>query len=309
MYSVNDIKNYLGDEVKYFGNENANFDKVSNLDDADGTSLVWIKKINEDFFETLNNSKASIIVCPEFDIENGDVFQNKFLVLAVNPKLVFIRLAEKFFVRKISAHIHNSAVIDSEAILGKNVYIGPNTVIEKCIIGENCVIHGNCYIFSGTRIGNGVKIFPGTVIGSDGFGYTRSGNGKLEKFPHFGGVEISDEVEIGSNTSIDRGTLGNTVIEEGVKIDNLVHVAHNVFIGKHSMVIANSMIGGSTKIGAYSWIAPSVNLMNQIVIGKNVTIGMGSVVTKNVPDNETWTGIPAKEFKEFLELQKKLKNL
>jgi len=147
------------------------------------------------------------------------------------------------------------------------------------------------------------------VIGADGFGYQRNDKGEFEKFPHIGGVVIKDNVEIGSNTSIDRGALGNTIIEEGAKIDNLVHIAHNVKVGKHSAVIANSMIGGSTIIGDYSWVAPSVCMRDQISTGNNVTIGLGAVVLKSIPEGETWTGSPAKPLAEFLELQKKLKKL
>ena len=120
---------------------------------------------------------------------------------------------------------------------------------------------------------------------------------------------IEDFVEVGSNTSIDRGSLGNTIIKEGAKIDNLVHIAHNVIVGKSCLVIANSMIGGSTIIDDFSWIAPSASILNQVKIGKNVTVGMGAVVTKSIPDGETWTGVPAKPMQEFLEIQKKIKAL
>jgi UDP-3-O-[3-hydroxymyristoyl] glucosamine N-acyltransferase len=152
-------------------------------------------------------------------------------------------------------------------------------------------------------------IHAGSVIGADGFGYSRNDDGELEKFPHIGSVVIEDRVEIGSNTSVDRGTLSNTVIREGAKIDNFVHVAHNVVIGKHAAVIAHAMIGGSTEIGDYGWIAPSAALMNGLHIGKGATVGLGAVVTKNIPDNETWAGVPAMPLKEFVAIQKKMKEL
>jgi UDP-3-O-[3-hydroxymyristoyl] glucosamine N-acyltransferase len=117
---------------------------------------------------------------------------------------------------------------------------------------------------------------------------------------------IEDRVEIGSNASIDRGTLSNTIIGEGAKIDNLVHIAHNVHIGKHAAVIAHAMIGGSTEIGDYTWIAPSAALMNGLHIGRQATVGLGAVVTKDIPDYETWTGVPAMPLKDFVAIQRKL---
>ncbi|MFA6455573.1 MAG: UDP-3-O-(3-hydroxymyristoyl)glucosamine N-acyltransferase, partial [Bacteroidota bacterium] len=168
---------------------------------------------------------------------------------------------------------------------------------------------GQCYIYDNVRIGKNVIIQAGAVIGGDGYGYSRNDKGEFEKFPHVGAVLIEDDVEIGANTCVDRGTLGNTIIREGAKIDNLVHIAHNVTVGKHAAVIAQSMIGGSTVIGDYGWIAPSASLMNGIKIGSKVTVGLGAVVTKNIPDGETWAGVPAQPLRDFVSIQKKLKEL
>jgi UDP-3-O-[3-hydroxymyristoyl] glucosamine N-acyltransferase len=154
-------------------------------------------------------------------------------------------------------------------------------------------------------LGNGAFLSGGPV----GFGYSRNEKGELEKFPHLGGVVIEDDVDIGSNTSIDRGTLGNTLIRQGAKIDNLVHIAHNVVVGKHAAVIAHAMIGGSTVIGDYGWVAPSAALMNGIAIGTYATVGLGAVVTKDIPADETWAGIPARPLKEFSAIQRALKGL
>lgn len=147
------------------------------------------------------------------------------------------------------------------------------------------------------KMGIGIKIGKGTIIGADGFGYERNEKNELEFFPHIGGVIIEDDVEIGCNVCIDRGVLGDTIIHKGVKIDNLVHIAHNVEIGKHTAIIANAMIGGSVKIGSYSWIAPSASILNGVTIGNNVIIGMGAVVLKDISDGETWAGVPAKKLR------------
>jgi UDP-3-O-[3-hydroxymyristoyl] glucosamine N-acyltransferase len=285
------------------------FDNVATIENADEYSLIWIKPNKNNKEELIRNTKAAVIVCDNSVKVDEQVLLKKCLILCENPKLVFIRIAAHFFYQKYNYGIHPSAQIRDEAVIDPESYIGPNTYIGRSRIGKGTIIHGNCFIYDHVQIGNNVTIHAGTVIGSDGFGYSRNESGELEKFPHFGGVVIEDFVEIGSNTSIDRGSLGNTIIREGAKIDNLVHIAHNVVVGKSSLVIANAMIGGSTTIDDYSWVAPSASLLNQIKIGKNVTVGMGAVVTKNIPDGETWTGVPAKPLKEFLEIQKKIKEL
>lgn len=143
-------------------------------------------------------------------------------------------------------------------------------------------------------MGKNVKIHSGTVIGEDGLGFVKNEKNEWEKFPHFGRVIIGDNVEIGANCVIDRGTLGDTVIGEGTKLENLIHVAHNSKIGKHCSIVAVTYIGGSSVIGDYTWIGPQVCIRDQIKIGKNCLIGMGSVVTKDIPDNWVVMGIPAK---------------
>ncbi len=132
------------------------------------------------------------------------------------------------------------------------------------------------------------------MIGADGFGYERNEVGELEKFPHVGGVLIEDNVEIGANSCIDRGSLGDTRICQGARIDNLVHIAHNVYVGRHAVVIANAMVGGGTHIGDFAWVAPSACLRDRIKIGDKSLVGLASLVTKDVPNGETVLGCPAR---------------
>jgi UDP-3-O-[3-hydroxymyristoyl] glucosamine N-acyltransferase len=307
--NLNDIKTYLDDDALIIGNQNFVVSNVQTAEKINSDSLDWLSPLKKDKIHYLINSKAKVIIC-EIGIPIDEVdLVTKCVIQVKNPKLTFIRIVSHFFQNNILSGIHPSAIIDPTAIIHESSYIGPNTIIGKCIIGRNTIVYGNCFLYDNTRLGDHVTIHAGTVIGAEGFGYQRNEKGEFEKFPHIGGVVIGDHVDIGSNTSIDRGALGDTIIEEGAKIDNLVHIAHNVRVGKHSAIIAHAMIGGSTVIGDYSWIAPTATLRDQIAIGNNVTVGMGAVVTKNIPEGETWTGSPAKNLQDFLELQKKLKQI
>ena len=141
-----------------------------------------------------------------------------------------------------------------------------------------------------------MKIGPGGTIGFDGFGYEKNEEGGWESFPHYGRVVIGDNVEIKANVNIDRGNLGDTVIEAGTKIDCLTHIAHNAHIGRNCIIVCLVCIAGSAKIGDNSWIAPGAIIRNKIRVGKNVVVGMGAVVTKDVEDGVTVIGNPARRF-------------
>lgn len=300
---------FLDSNATIKGNRDFIVSNVQTAENINEESLDWVNPLRKDKIDYINNSKAKAIIC-EADISTDDIdLSNKCIIHVKNPKLTFIRIVSHFFQTNNYIGIHPSAIIHPKAIIDETSYIGPNTYIGRCLIGKNTIIHGNCYLYDNTQVGDHVTIHAGTVIGAEGFGYQRNEQGEFEKFPHIGGVIIGDNVDIGSNTSIDRGALGNTIIGEGAKIDNLVHIAHNVKVGKHSAVIAHAMVGGSTIIGDYSWVAPSVALRDQIAIGNHVTVGIGAVVTKSITDGETWTGSPAKPLQEFMDLQKKLKNI
>lgn len=308
-YSIKDIKKVLGSDIKVIGEKkNLFFNNIMSIEQANSNSLVWIDSRKKNKQELIKRTKARFVICGE-DINVEDLIDKLVLIVVKNPKLSFIKIAANLFSKPVRFGIHPTAFINKKAKIHKNVHIGPFSYIGVCEIKKGAVIYGNTFIYDNVSIGENVIIHAGCVIGADGFGYSKDEKQEFEKFPHFGGVIIEKQVEIGANTCIDRGTLGYTLVREGAKIDNLVHIAHNVVIGKHTAVVANSMIGGSTIIGDYSWIAPSAFLMNKIRIGDNVTVGMGAIVTKDIPDGETWAGSPARPIKEFIELLKKLKNL
>lgn len=223
------------------------------------------------------------------------------LLVSDHPRLSFMRLASRHFPPpRPAAGIHPTAwvdpssVVDPEASVGAFCFVGP-----RCRIGAGSVLHPHVTLYEQVAIGERVTIHAGSAIGADGFGYERAEDGALEKFPHVGGVLIEDEVEIGSNTSIDRGSLENTILRRGCKVDNQVHVAHNVEIGEDAVVIAQSMIGGSVRIGARAWLAPAAVVMNQVRIGADALVGLGAVVTKDVAVSAVMIGAPAIPEAEF----------
>ena len=272
-------------------------DKTLPILEADEYSLCWISAQRKDFQTLIQGSASRLIICSNQIKLNLDAYPNKCFLQVPNPRLTFLRVAKDLFSSPKPYAIHKSCVIDPQAKVAQSCSIGPFTYLGNCIIGKGTSIGGNCFIHDGVQIGENVKIGSGTVIGSDGFGYELNENGEYEKFPHLGGVQIHQNVEIGSNVSIDKGSLGNTVIYEGVKIDNLVHIAHNVQIGRNSSIVAHAMIGGSVIIGEGVWVSPSASIIDGIRIGDFAFIGLGAVVVKEVPENEVWAGCPAKFMK------------
>lgn len=148
------------------------------------------------------------------------------------------------------------------------------------------------------KIDESVKYIIPCSLGHDGFGWVRDENGELIKMPHAGNIVIGKEVSLGAFVCIDRAVVGSTIIDDGTKIDNLVHVGHGAKIGKHCLIVAGAVLGGSCEIGDYSYIGMGALIKNKIKVGKNCTIGMGAVVTKDVPDGETWVGNPARKLEK-----------
>lgn len=254
---------------------------------------------------------GATVVCNEAVAAMISSEQDATLLIATNARLAFMRAARTFFAPP--GHVpgvHPSAVVASDAVVDPTAHVGPGVVVGSgSRIGPNAVIHPNVVIYDRVTIGARVIVNAGTVIGADGFGYERNEVGELEKFPHLGGVVIEDDVEIGSNTSIDRGTLGDTMIHQRARIDNQVHLAHNVVVGEDAAVIAQAMVGGSVVIGPRAWLAPAAVVMNKVAVGADATVGLGAVVVKAVQDGQTVMGSPAVPDAEFKANRKALKAL
>lgn len=204
----------------------------------------------------------------------------------------------------VSARLEDNVTVEAGAVIGKNVELGAGTVVSAtAVIAENCKIGRDCYIGPGVSvqyalIGNRAKLHAGVRIGQDGFGYV-AGEAGVEKVPQLGCVVIQDDVEIGANTTVDRGALHNTVIGEGTKIDNLVQIAHNVRIGRFCLIAAHCGISGSCVIGDMTQLGGRVGLADHLVIGSKVQVAAASGVMNDIPDGEKWGGIPARPFKQW----------
>ncbi|MBK9109638.1 MAG: UDP-3-O-(3-hydroxymyristoyl)glucosamine N-acyltransferase [Saprospiraceae bacterium] len=290
-----DIEDCLIYDHHILGNPaNIAFTNVKNIDSGDCDSLIWLGAAKAKDPESIKTLTSNLIIAHTSLEALLQPRSQQTIILTDAPKETFICILNKLFVPKVLAGVHPTAIINEEAQIGSDVSIGAYCVIGKCTIGDGCMIHSHCVIHDQSIIGKRVLIKSHTTIGSDGFGYSKALDGNYIKFPHLGGVILEDDVEIGSNTCIDRGTLGNTIIGANSKIDNLVHVAHNVKLGKNCLVIANVLIGGSTELGDHCWIAPSATLRDGLKIVSGVTIGMGALVTKDLDVPGIYMGSPAK---------------
>lgn len=238
---------------------------------------------------------AAVIVAQEFGSPPG----GPVAIPTIDPRLAFALVLRRFALGERRTGTEESASIGSDCEIDPTAYVGHHVVIGDGVrIGPNSTIEAQAVISDRSVIGADCLIGAGTVIGSSGFGFERDLEGRWLRLPHIGRVVIEDRVEIGANSCVDRGTLGDTVIRSDAKIDNLCHIAHNVDVGESSLVIAMAMVGGSTKIGADAHVAPGAVLRNNIEIGERSTVGLGAVVTKDVAADDTVIGLPARSMKK-----------
>ena len=197
-------------------------------------------------------------------------------------------------------YLGSFSYIGKNTKIGNNVKIYPNSFVgDNVVIGDNTILFAGARIYSETIIGKDCTIHSGTIIGSDGFGFAPSEDGSYTKVPQIGNVIIEDDVEIGSCTTVDRATLGSTIIRKGVKLDNQIQIAHNVEIGEHTVIASQSGVAGSTKIGKYCVIGGQVGIVGHITIGDHVKIQAQSGVGKNIKDGEVIQGSPAIAYNDF----------
>jgi len=309
---------------KLIGNEKIVIKNLAKIEEAQPGDLTFLYLPAYDkFFPTTHAS--AILVKPDFKKVREDISY----IEVKDPNKAFFKVINQFFTPDFSLQgIDSTSFIHPKAKLGNNVSLGKNVVISSgCVIGDNIkifhntvlhddvVVGNDCLIFSNVSIrekcviGNRVIIHPGTVVGSDGFGYDPDENGVFHKIHQIGIVKIENDVELGANVCIDRASTGATVIKKGVKIDNLVHVAHNVVIGDNTVIAAQAGISGSTKIGKNCLIAGQVGIVGHIEIADNVTIIAQSGISKGISKSGTYFGSPAKEMGTALRLEGHIRSL
>jgi len=299
---------------KLCGDENIVIVGVNEIDKAQKGEITFLR--DRKYVELLKKTKASCVIIPE-DLANLSISTSYIVVK--EPYIAFVKILEIIYSekeKKFYKGIHptvlkgenvkfkNNVSIGPYCILGNNVEIEEGSILVANVfignnvkIGKNVLIYPNVTVLEDTVIGNNVIIHSGTVIGSDGFGYIQK-DGRHIKVPQVGRVVIEDDVEIGANVTIDKATISETRISKGTKIDNLVHIAHNVYIGENVLLLAQVGIAGSSKVGNNSILAGQTGVTDHISIGSNVKAGPRTGIIQNVEDNQVVWGTPPIPFEE-----------
>lgn len=310
-YRLSDLSRLLG--VPFKGDGEVAIDGVGPLETAGPTHLTFLA--NPKYRAKLEGSRAAaVIVDPSLE----DV--GRPILVSSNPYWTMAKAAQLFYDPPPLDHgIHPTAAVSPEAsvasgaAVGPWVYVGPGTSVgggtrlyghvyvgRHVTIGRDCLIYPHVTILDGCRLGDRVIIHSGTVIGSDGFGFAQDDQGRSTKIPQTGIVQIDNDVEIGANCTVDRATFGKTWIQEGVKIDNLVQIAHNVTIGRHSIIVAQVGIAGSVTLGSHVVLGGQVGIAGHLTVGDRVRIAAKSAISHSVDPDQDLMGVPAMPHKQWL---------
>ncbi len=321
---------------KVEGDPNATVDSFGKIEEAKQGQLSFLA--NPKYEEFLYTTKASVLIINEaYELRQPvattlirvpDAYTAFATLLSKYQEIMQQQLSgvqEPSYISKTASY-GKQVFIGAFAYLGEKVKIGDNTKIypqvyigNNVIIGDNCIIHPGVRIYHDCIVGNHVTIHAGTIIGSDGFGFAPQADGSFKKVPQIGNVMIEDHVEIGSNTTIDRATIGSTIIRSGAKLDNLIQIAHNVEIGNSSVIAAQAGISGSTKIGKGVMIGGQAGIVGHIQLGDGAKVNAQSGVSKSIDPGKAVTGSPAHDYTSALrsqavtrklpELEKRVKEL
>lgn len=302
-------------EGEVVGNPNAEVHKLSKIEEGTEGSLTFLA--NPKYINFIYSTQATVTIVnntfePEQDITTTlikveDAYKSfsKLLEYYNQVKLMKSGIEQPSLISEgvtygTDLYLGSFCYIGKNVIIGNNVKIYPNSFIgDNVTIGDNCVFFAGVRIYSETEIGNNCTIHSGTIVGSDGFGFAPLEDGTYSKVPQIGNVIIEDNVEIGACTTVDRATLGSTIIRKGVKLDNHIQVAHNVEIGENTVIAAQTGIAGTTKIGKNCLIGGQVGFAGHLVIGDNVKIQAQSGIGKNLSDGEVVQGSPAFNYGDF----------
>jgi len=316
-----DLVKKLGGEL--IGDSNILINSVASLESAHKNSISFFN--NPRYSDLLRTTKAAVVIVNRESLS----FRSGVSIVIDNPYLYFAKVSQLLNPSKsLKKEVHKSAIIHPSCKLGLDIYIGPNVVIDEnvsiddgvaihagsmieadSVIGKASVIHPHVVIKANTIIGKNCTLYAGCVIGSDGFGYAKDDN-KWIAIPQTGRVILGDNVDIGSNSTIDRGTLDDTIISSGVKIDNLVQIGHNCMIGENTIIAGCVGIAGSAKIGKNCAIGGAAMILGHLSITDNVTISPGSMITRSIKTSGTYTALmPFQDHEAWLKTAAKIRRL
>ncbi len=314
-FPISTIAQLIGATIE--GNANAEIFTLSKIEEGKPGGICFLA--NPKYTHHIYSTQASAVIVANDFVATEPILAT--LLRVENPYNAFTFLLQKAQeMMQVKTGIEQPCFISPTAKIGENVYIGafayighyaeigngtkiyPHTYIgDNAKIGENTTLHANVSVYMGCEIGHNCLIHAGVVVGSDGFGHAPQNDGTYAKIPQIGNVVIENHVEIGANTTIDRGTMGSTRICDGVKLDNLIQVAHNVVIGKNTVIAAQTGISGSTKIGESCMIGGQVGFVGHINITNGVKIGAQSGVSKDIRiEKSAWRGSPVQEYRQQL---------
>jgi UDP-3-O-[3-hydroxymyristoyl] glucosamine N-acyltransferase len=324
-FTVDQIANVLNGELK--GPADIKINTLSKIEEAKEGSITFLANPKYEAF--IYDTQASAVIVKKDFIPKKEV--KACLIKVEDPYTSFTVLLEEYHkqVTQSKSGIENPSYVSKTARTGSDFYLGafgylsdnvsigenvkifPQTYIgENVEIGDNCIIYAGVKIYAGSKIGNNCVIHSGVVIGSDGFGFAPQEDGTYKTIPQLGQVIIEDNVSIGSNTVIDRATLGATIIKSGVKLDNLIQIAHNVEIGDNTVIVAQAGISGSTKIGKNCVLAGQAGLVGHLEVADRVTIAAQTGLTKSVKEEgSVKLGSPAMDHKDYLRCHAVFRNL
>lgn len=315
QFTAKDIAALLGGRLE--GNPDQVVTNIAKIEEANTISLSFIA--NPKYEQYAQTAEAGILLINEKLVVSND--KVGAIIRVADPYAAFTTLLE-LYQQLMSqkqekgiqqpSHIGNGSIHGTDLFLGAFAYVGDNVIIGNNVkiypgsfigdgvtIGDHTIIHAGAKIYEGCKIGKECVIHAGVVIGGDGFGFAPLADGSYKKVPQLGIVEIGDEVEIGANTVIDRATIGTTMVKKGVKLDNLIHIAHNVEVGENTVIAAQTGVSGSTRIGKQTMIGGQVGIIGHITIADGVKINAQSGVSKSITTkNKAVTGSPAAEFRD-----------
>ena len=322
-FTAHQIATLLNGEI--VGDENAEVHKLSKIEEGKKGSLTFLS--NPKYTPFIYSTDATVTIVNDDFVAEKEITTT--LIKVANAYAAFSTLLEHYnLIKNNKTGIESPVSIADSATYSEDVYIGAFTSIgENVSIGNNVKIYPNCFIGDNVTIGDHTTIFAGAkiysdcsvgshctidasvVVGADGFGFSPDENGIYKKVPQIGNVIIEDHVDIGAATTIDRATLGSTLIKKGVKLDNQIQIAHNVVIGENTVIAAQTGIAGSTKIGKNCQIGGQVGIVGHITIGNNVKIQAQSGISKSIADNQVLQGTPAFGYGDYYKSYVHFKNL